>query len=161
MLSMKFRSNLLSFLSLLITVILVQGNNNSVSVLHSAGNQCPPLSFYSDTKKLCECYSIAYTGDIVKCTDHDVLLRFGYCITFKKGEGFYIGPCNYFDLSKYNISDMMNYIRLPKIISELTDYMCKPLNRGDMCAQYTDRGQCIAGYRLSVTSQYRFSGKYM
>ena len=158
---MKFKSNLLSFLSLLITVIFVQGNNNSLSVLHSAGDECPPLSFYNDTKKQCECYSNGYTGDIVKCTEHDVLLRFGYCMTFKKGEGFYIGPCNYFDLSKYNISDMMNYIRLPKIISELTDYMCKPLNRGDMCAQYTDRGQCIAGYRLSVTSQYRFSGKYM
>ena len=145
---MKFRSNLLSFLSLLITVILVQGNDNSLrSVLHSTDDQCPPWYFYNLTNKQCECYNNAYTDDIVKCTEHGVLLRFGFCMTFKEGDGFYVGLCNYFDLSKYNLSDKMNYIRLPRNVSELNDYMCAPLNRKGMLC-----GQCIDGYGPSITS---------
>ena len=116
-------------------------------MVHSTDDQCPPWSVYNDTKKQCECYSNAYTDDIVKCTEHDILLRFGYCMTFEEGDGFYVGPCNYFDLSKYNISDKMNYIRLPRNVSELNRYMCAPLKRtGILC------GQCINGYGPSVTS---------
>ena len=145
---MKFRSNLLTFLSLFITVILVQGNDNSLqSVLHSTDDQCPPWHFYNLTNKQCECYSNAYTDDIVTCIEHDVLLRFGFCMTFEEGDGFYVGPCYYFDLSKYNFSDKMNYIRLPRNVSELNHYMCAPLNRtGILC------GQCINGSGPSVTS---------
>ena len=145
---MKSRSNLLS---LLITVILVQGNDSSLLVLPSTDNHCPPWFFYNHTNKQCECYRHAYTDDIVKCIDseHDVLLRSGFCMTFKEGKGFYVGQCKYFDFStnKYNVSE--NYIRLPKDVSDLNDYMCKPLNRkseSDICSQ------CIDGYGTSVAS---------
>ena len=147
---MKFRSNFLSLFSLLITVILVQGNDNSMSGLPSTDEQCPPWSFYNHTKKQCECYRNPYTDDIVQCTENNgVLLRIGFCMTFREGDGFYVGQCKYFDFSKYNVSDTMNYIRLPGNVSELNAFMCSPLNRrreSDIC------GQCIDGYGTSVAS---------
>ena len=144
---MKSRSDFLSILSFLITVILVQGNENCSSVLPSVDDYCHPWSFYNHTDKHCECYSNAYTDDIVKCTEHGVLLRYGFCMTFEKGDGFYVGQCNYFDLSKYNISDTANYISLPGNVSDLNDYMCAPLNRkGSLC------GQCKDGYGHTITS---------
>ena len=144
---MKSISDFLSILSFLITVILVQGNENCSSVLPSVYDCCHPWSFYNDTNKQCECYSNAYTDDIVKCTEHGVLLRYGFCMTFEKEDGFYVGQCNYFDLSKYNISDTVNYISLPGNVSDLNDYMCAPLNRkGLLC------GQCKDGYGHTITS---------
>ena len=143
---MKSRSDFLSVLSFLITVILVQGNENCSSVLPFVYDCCHPWSFYNDTNKQCECYSNAYTDDIVKCTEHGVLLRYGFCMTFEKEDGFYVGRCNYFDLSKYNISDTANYISLPGNVSDLNDYMCAPLNRkGSLC------GQCKDGYGHTIT----------
>ena len=147
---LKFRNTLWLFLLLLITVVFVQGNNyNSSSVLPSTDDQCPPWYFYNHTKKQCECYSKlnAYTDDIVKCAEDGVLLRFGFCMTFKEKDGFYVGSCNYFDLSKYNLSDTVNYFRLPSNVSELNSYMCTPLNReGTLC------GRCKDGYGHSLTS---------
>ena len=145
---MKSRRNFFSILIFLITVhvILVQGNDNSLSVQPSTDDHCHPWSFYNQQ---CECYRNEYTDDIVKCTEHGVLLRYGYCMTFKKGE-FYVGQCtNYFDLSKYNISDTVNYIKLPDNVSDLNEFMCTTLNRkneSDMC------GECIKGYGISLTS---------
>ena len=102
---------------------------------------------YNATSKVCECYSSPSTDNIVKCTENGVLLRYGYCMTYEEGEGFYVGLCDYFNLNKYNRSTTNNYISLPNNVSELNDYMCGPLNRkGIMC------GQCIDGYGQSVTS---------
>ena len=143
---MKF---LLAFLSLLITVILAQGNGDFSSVLHSTDEPCATWSFYNHSNKRCECYSNAHADNIiVKCTEDSVLLRLGYCMTYKEGSGFYVGECKmYFDLSKYNVSDTVYFIRLPRNVSELNAYMCAPLNReGNMC------GQCIEGYGPSITS---------
>ncbi len=138
-------SNLLSFFILLpIAINLVQGSDNTLS---SEDDQCPTWYFYDATNKRCECYSNEYTDDIVKCIEQGVLLRLGYCMTFEEEDGFYVGPCNYFDLSKYKSSDKIYYINLPSNVSELNHYMCTPLNRkGIMC------GQCIDGYGPSITS---------
>ena len=146
---MKYTSNLLLLLSLLI--ILVQGNgHNSLLVLPSTDVRCRPWSFYNHINKQCECYSNVHTDNIVKCTEHSVFLRYGFCMTFREEEnGFYVGQCKYFDLSKYNTSDTVNYIRLPDNVSDLNEYMCTPLNRkreSDVC------GECIEGYGVSVAS---------
>ena len=144
---MKSRSDFLSILSFLIPVILVQGNENSSSVLPSVDDRCHPWFFYNHTSKQCECYSNAHTNEIMKCTEHGILLRYGFYMTFKEGDGFYVGQCNYFDLSKYNISDTVKYISLPGNVSDLNDYMCAPLNReGPLC------GQCKDGYGHTITS---------
>ncbi len=146
---MKF-TRISNLLSLLLLIILVQGNDdNSLSVQPSADDHCHPWSFYNHTNKQCECYSNAYTDYIVKCTEHGTLLRYGYCMTFKEGDGFYVGQCKYFDLTKYHISDTVNYIKLPDDVSDLNEYMCTPLNRkneSDMC------GECMEGYGISVAS---------
>ena len=109
--------------------------------------QCPPWFFYNATSQQCECYNNPSTDNIVKCSEKGALLRFGYCMTYEDGEGFYVGLCDYFNLGKYNRSTKGDYISLPNNISELNDYMCGPLNRkGMMC------GQCIEGFGLSITS---------
>ena len=146
--SMKYRSYLFPFL-LITAASFVQGNNDSSSALLSKDDlQCHPWSFYNDTSKQCECYSSPHTDDIVKCNEHGASLQFGYCMTtHEKGDGFYVSPCNYFDLSKYESSAKNSYISLPSNISELNRFMCRPLNRkGVVCSQCMDR------YGPSVTS---------
>ncbi len=73
------------------------------------------------------------------------LLKFGYCMTYKEGEGFFVGLCDYFKLKLRRAKD--GYITLPSNLSELNDYMCGPLNRkGVICSE------CIDGFGPSVTS---------
>ena len=95
---------------------------------------------------LCEVESHFY--GIVKCTSQGVLLRFGYCATYKEGNGIYISNCPYFQLKGHNVTDLEpGYIQLPDNISELNDYMCGPMNRkGLLCKD------CIDGFGPSVTS---------
>ena len=79
------------------------------------------------------------------CTDHGVLLRFGYCATEADGN-IYIGHCHYFQLKGHNVTEP-GYFRLPDNISELNDYMCGPMKRkGLLCKD------CIDGFGPSVTS---------
>ena len=145
---MEHSSYLLSFL--IIVNSFAQGENDSSSVIPSEVDQCPPWFFYNSTSKQCECFSSPDIDAIVKCTNHEreVLLRIGFCMTYEEGDGFYVGPCSYFDLSQYKHSaNYYNYISLPSNISQLEDYMCGPLNRkGIMCSQ------CIDGYGPSITS---------
>lgn len=134
-----------SLLLLLLGIVHCQDNGATTEEIHS--NQCPPWFFYNATTKLCECYSSPSTDNIVKCTKNGALLKYGYCMTYNEGEGYYVGLCDYFNLDKYNKSTLNKYISLPSNVSELNDYMCGPLNRkGIMC------NQCINGYGLSVTS---------
>ena len=140
-------------LILLLGVVYCQVNETTKTVTTipliqvAQSDQCPPWFFYNATSKVCECYSSPSTDNIVKCIENGALLRYGYCMTYEEGEGFYVGLCDYFNLDKYNRSTTNNYISLPNNVSELNDYMCGPLNRkGIMC------GQCIDGYGQSVTS---------
>ena len=86
-----------------------------------------------------------YSG-IVKCTDQDVQLTYGYCATYDEVNNSYITKCPYFELSGHNVTEP-GYIRLPDNTSELNDYMCGPMNRkGLLCKD------CIDGFGPSVTS---------
>ncbi len=147
---MEFKCRICYLLcSLVFTTWFVQGENDSSSALFTEVHQRPPWFFYNTTRKRCECYSNPATDDVVQCTEKGVLLRFGYCMTSEEGNGFFVGPCNSFYLSKYNqtLSSKGNYISLPSNVSKLNHYMCSPLNRkGVMCSQ------CIEGYGPSVTS---------
>ena len=85
---------------------------------------------------------------VLKCTSQGVLLKFGFCATYKEGEGIFISSCPYFRLKGHNVTDLESgYIRLPDNISELNGYMCGPMNRkGLLCKD------CIDGFGPSVTS---------
>ena len=103
---MEHSSYLLSFLLSIIANCFVQGENDSSLSIPSEGDQCPTWFFYNGTNKQCECFSSLDTDAIVKYINHEreVLLRIGYCMTYEEEDGFYVGPCNYFDLSQYERS---------------------------------------------------------
>ena len=82
----------------------------------------------------------------MRCTNKDVLLRVGHCMTYEEGEGTLAMQCPYFELKGHNIAEP-GYIKLPNNISELNDYMCRHMNRrGWLCKD------CIEGFGPSVTS---------
>ena len=84
----------------------------------------------------------------LECADNgDLLLRLGHCSTFEEDKSVYIMRCPYFQLSGRKMSKHLGYIHLPSNISELNDYMCKPMNRkGFLCKD------CIDGFGPSITS---------
>ena len=113
----------------------------------ASSDQCPPWHFYNATSSQCECFSSPNTNNIIKCTKHGTLLRFGHCMTYEEGKGFFVGLCNYFKVNSYKLSSKGKYIILPNNVSELNDYMCRPLNRkGVLCSE------CKAGFGPSITS---------
>ena len=109
-------------------------------------DQCPPWFFYNATTKTCECYSSPSTDHIVKCTEREILLKLGYCMTYEEQNGFYVGLCDDIKVDGLKITKD-NYVRLPRNVSDLNDYMCGPMNRkGRMCSQ------CVDGFGLAVFS---------
>ena len=108
--------------------------------------QCPPWFFYNATTTQCECYSDPRLDGIIRCTSQTALLRFGFCTTFERDQGFFVARCNYFNPKVYDTTDD-NYIILPQNRSELNGYMCDPLNReGRVCSQ------CMDGFGPAVFS---------
>ena len=91
-------------------------------------------------------FCLSWYNGIVKCTDQGVQLTYGYCATYNDVNSSYIVKCPYFELTGHNVTEP-GYIRLPDNISELNDYMCRPMNRkGFLCED------CIDGFGPSVTS---------
>ena len=114
-------------------------------------NQCPLLFYYNNESNQCECLSSSFSflDTLVKCVNNKGLLRYNYCMTYKKETNTLsvaTSVCTYFELSGHNISEP-GFISVPDNISELNDYMCGPMNRkGILCSE------CIDGYGPSVTS---------
>ena len=107
--------------------------------------ECPPWFFYNTETKTCKCYSNPTIDHIVRCTEKEVLLKLGYCMTYEEKSGFSVNLCDSM-IKSLNITKY-NYIRLPSNVSDLNDYMCGPMNRqGPMC------GQCNDGFGLAVFS---------
>ena len=71
----------------------------NVSKMHLSHDQCPPWFFYNTTTKQCECNISPFevADEIVKCTEHGVLLGKKFCMTYEEGEGVSIGYCQYFE----------------------------------------------------------------
>ena len=107
--------------NIIIILVLVSSCHGSEAVSKDA-YQCPPWFVYSPTTKQCECYNSLNTNDIVKCSKEGALLRLGYCMTYKAGEGVFVSPCNYRKTEDHNITED-KYIRLPENITELNEYM--------------------------------------
>ena len=112
---------------------------DSIVTLSDEGHQCRPWFFYNTATKQCECYRSPATEGIVTCTEHGALLKYGFCMTHKKGQGTFIGRCQYFEIKGHNVSNSPGFITLPDNVSELNEYMCGPLNRkGLICSECVD-----------------------
>ena len=107
-------------------------------------DNCPPWFTYDSSLNQCVCSS---EGEFhIRCTEHGALLRFGSCMTYEEGKGTSVARCQYFKLHERNITEQ-RYIELPDNLTELNDYMCKPMNRkGVVCSE------CIDGFGPSLTS---------
>ena len=132
----------------LVGLQVVDGQNNLSSTFLEQEDitSCPPWFHYNSTSERCECFHHPDVKVDVICTDTEALLNFGSCMTHDDVEGTTsLGQCVSFLVHNRNVSTLRNYIRLPKNLSELNDYMCTPMNRkGLVCSE------CIDGFGPSV-----------
>ena len=69
-------------------------------------------------------------------------------MTYENEEGIFVSPCNYRIAEEHNITADKMYTNLPENITELSDYMCVPLNsKGLACSE------CIDGFGCSIMSR--------
>ena len=118
----------------------------------SHSDQCHPWSCNSssDTLQDCQYYVKPKHPCTVLCLGKKILMSLKQpCCVTNDGEGTFIGYCQTFT-TNFNVTVTVldgTYIQLPKNISELSDYMCRPMNRkGRVCSE------CIDGFAPSVTS---------
>ena len=111
--------------------------------------QCPLWYYYYDTAtQNCTCLP----NWLIHC-DHDgnAFLDFGHLLSYDEGRNVLSRtiPRNLqLPRRKYNVTSA-GEVLLPKNISKLNEYMCRPLNRkGYMCSE------CIDGFGPSMMSSY-------
>ena len=134
----------LTLLSALLLVISVHSQQLSGVAISSAENglHCSPGFLYNTKSSICECYP----SSNVRCSGHKALLNFGSCMTYREGEGTFIGFCISFLARGRNVTDRV-YVSLPDNITELNDYMCGVMNRkGLVCSE------CMEGFSPAMTS---------
>ena len=107
---------------------------------------CPPWSLYDTTNNQCMCYD-SPTAGLVYCTDEGNFLFYGFCMTYdEENDIVSLSYCIYYEVDASHHIAKHGYIRLPNNISELSEYVCGPMNRkGRVCSE------CIDGYGPSVT----------
>jgi hypothetical protein len=108
--------------------------------LHSNGDR---NALIQDSQEFC---SYRYS-DILTCQQGEPLLRAGYCATYNNHTNLLsILECFFFQPNGYNNTSQESVL-LPRNLSQLNDYMCRPLNRkGLVCSE------CADGFGPSVTS---------
>ena len=138
---------LVCMLSLASSVYSKEEAEQEREIVASTQDQCPPWFLYNSTLKDCQCFQEDNPLNNVMCTEDGALLAFGWCMTYdEESGGTFLGLCPSFMVSSRNVSRRL-FITLPSNVSELNDYMCRPLNRkGLICSE------CIDGFAPSVTS---------
>ena len=124
--------------ALVILLFIVACNSLSESDTRTFGNQTCP-TWFVPSNNTCKCGSTV-GGTLVKCLENQnqSLLLAGFCMTYNDSTGVtVVGSCpfNYHPAVVQQV-----YIKLPKDVSKLNDFMCGGLNRtGQLC------GKCEAG----------------
>ena len=120
--------------------------NTALSSAEDFPSECPPWFFYNDSIHQCQCFE-TFSLDI-RCTSEEALLRFGRCMTYQEETETSLSSCLYFLIDSFldNVTEGL-FITLPRNVTLLNDYMCRPLNRkGYQCSE------CLDGFGVSVTS---------
>ena len=116
---------------------------------------CPPW-FFPDNRSISKCSCID-SDPYVKCSSEFPSLQFGFCMTYDNAtETTEFGPCPY--IAHYNttittVAADVLYIRLPKNVSLLNEFMCGSFNReGTLCAKCKDGyGTGLYSYTLECS----------
>ena len=91
---------------------------------------CLPWFYIDSETRMCHCFP--YYG--CKCFEQNATLQLGFCATYDVNTRLVSLPhCPYFQSHHYELFNSQ-YVLLPRNLSVLNDYMCKPLNReGKAC----------------------------
>ena len=96
------------------------------------------------------CTSPGWHDTILNCFNNETHLRVGFCITYNQTSDIaFITLCPYFRPEVFHVIEHKgaHYITLPESISDINDFMCRPLNRkGRVCSE------CMEGYGPAVMS---------
>ena len=96
------------------------------------------------------CRSPGWHDTILNCFNNEMHLRVGFCATYDEDSNTtFIVLCPYFRPDVFHVMEYesAHYITLPENVSEINDYMCRPLNRkGRVCSE------CMDGYGPAVMS---------
>ena len=96
------------------------------------------------------CGSRGFHNNILRCFDNETHLRVGFCATHDQdSDTASVALCPYFRPDVFHVTKYKgaHYLTLPENVSEINDYMCKPLNRkGRVCSK------CMEGYGPAVMS---------
>lgn len=114
-----------SYLLGLSTILL--GLTESVLSSDPSSAECPPWFFYNTTTKQCQCYHNEHLNRDIHCTENDVHIGLGNCMTYESNVGTFFAKCYYFQLP-HNIVMPGEYFSPPKNVSELDDFMCGSIN---------------------------------
>ena len=103
-----------------------------------------------NTSESVHCKNKGWHTTILNCSNNETHLRVGFCATYDQDSQIaFIALCPYFRPDVFHVTEYRgaHYIPLPENISEINDYMCRPLNRkGRVCSE------CMDGYGPAVMS---------
>ena len=122
----------------------VHASEGVISPVPHQNEICPLWYHYCNTTTHnCTCLPVW----LLTCNDHEAFLDSGHILSYdasKKLLSLTVSN-SYKSLWRYNLT-RPGYVQLPKLISQLNDYMCAPLNRrGYMCRE------CVEGFGPSMT----------
>ena len=89
-------------------------------------------------------------GRILNRLNNEIHLRVGFCATYDQESNISsVTPCPYFQPDVFQVIeyDGAHYVTLPENLSDINDFMCRPMNRkGRLCSE------CMEGYGPAVMS---------
>ena len=85
------------------------------------------------------CRSPGWHDTLLNCFNNETHLRVGFCITYNQTSDIAsIALCPYFRPEVFHVTEYKgtHYITLPENVSDINDFMCRPLNRkGRVCSE--------------------------
>ena len=135
-----------------VVLSFILGINTNVASSDVEGYEsCPTWYVFDNKTEKCLCQGVA---EYVVCNEdvHTVHLADGMCATFDNDTGkTVVGKCPYMIFNRQHKYLLENgYIKLPKNVSDLNQFMCGPWNReGHLCHK------CKPGYGMTIANVFQ------
>ena len=128
-------------LSVFVMTVSSRGDHSFNSLQYN--NKCPLWFYYVPSTNSCQC--LPYQT-LISCDGNKAVYKGGYILTVRQNKTFSLSyPKTFHFLTKLNWTQP-GYHVLPDNISDLNDFMCRPLNRKSyLCSD------CIDGFAPSIS----------